>query len=211
MSRVAAEFRPLIPGSTGWTAADLDDPQTERDWFRGRYEIIEGVLTTMPPAYFAGHASLANLIFLLKSHLKSKGLPSALAPEVDLIIDEARVVRCDAVYLTQQDQQKQARAARLAGKTDLRRARIYVPPTLVIESLSPGHEQHDERLKRQWYSAFGVPNYWLLNAFERSLRCLVLREGAYRVDTSGRGKAKLRPALFPGLTVPLGEVWEELD
>ncbi|HZL38562.1 MAG TPA: hypothetical protein VFC78_24855 [Tepidisphaeraceae bacterium] len=46
--------RPFIPGTTGWTADDLDDPQIERQWEDGAYEIIEGVLTLMPAAYFAG-------------------------------------------------------------------------------------------------------------------------------------------------------------
>ena len=46
--------KPFEPGTTGWTASDLDDPAIEREWFRGRYEIVEGVLTKMPPAYFTG-------------------------------------------------------------------------------------------------------------------------------------------------------------
>lgn len=39
--------KPFEPGTTGWTAADLDDPRIEREWFRGRYEIVEGVLTLL--------------------------------------------------------------------------------------------------------------------------------------------------------------------
>ena len=51
---LTVESRPFLPGTTGWTASDLDDPQIERLWFSGRYEIVEGVLTSMPPAYLAG-------------------------------------------------------------------------------------------------------------------------------------------------------------
>jgi Uma2 family endonuclease len=165
----------------------------------------------MPAAYFSGHASLMNLVFLLKSHLKGQAQPSSFGQEVDIVIDEPRVVRADAVYLTRSDKAKQGRAARAEGRRDLRRTRILIPPTLVIESVSPGHEQHDERLKRRWYAEFRIPNYWLLNAFDRSLRCLILREQAYRTDASGRREDKIRPALFPGLTIPLGEVWESLE
>jgi Uma2 family endonuclease len=211
MTRVAAEPRPLVPGTTGWTAEDLDDPQVERDWFRGRYEIIEGVLTTMPAAYFAGHGSLMNLIFILKSHLNSKGQPASFGQEIDIVISQTRVVRADAVYLTRADKSRQLRAVRAAQREDPDRTRILIAPTLVIESISPGHEQHDEGLKRRWYAEFGIPNYWLLNAFDRSLRCLARRDGVYRADASGKRAEKVRPGLFAGLAIALAEVWEQFE
>jgi hypothetical protein len=49
MTPPALVARPFLPGTTGWTASDLDDPAIERGWIRGSYEIVEGVLTTMPP------------------------------------------------------------------------------------------------------------------------------------------------------------------
>jgi Uma2 family endonuclease len=209
MSSIAPSLRPFVPGTTGWTAEDLDDPAIEREWFEGRYEIIDGVLTTMPPAYFLGQQSLEELVFTLKAHLKSLGQADHFGGEVDIIIDEDRVVRADAVWLTPQDMERQRHAVVRAGKSDPDRTRVLVPPVLVIESVSPGHERHDERTKRKWYAEFGVPNYWILNSFTRSLKCLV-REGTdYRVDVEGLHSDKLRPALFPGLTIPLSELWLE--
>jgi hypothetical protein len=69
MSSIAPSLRPFVPGTTGWTAEDLDDPAIERQWFEGRYGIVDGVLTTMPPAYFVGQQSLEELVFILKAHL----------------------------------------------------------------------------------------------------------------------------------------------
>jgi hypothetical protein len=55
--------KPFCPGTTGWTASDLDDPRIEAKWEWGRYEIINGVLTRMPAAYFGGQmlADLADV------------------------------------------------------------------------------------------------------------------------------------------------------
>ena len=80
---------------------------------------------------------------------------------------------------------------------------------LVIESVSPGHESHDQETKRNWYAEFGVQNYWLLSVFDRSLQCLFLEDGDYAVDCTGTGDAVLTPKLFPGLRLPLAEVWPE--
>jgi Uma2 family endonuclease len=79
----------------------------------------------------------------------------------------------------------------------------------VIESLSWGHESHDRETKRSWYAEAGIPNYWLLDAQERSLECLVLEGSGYRTDQSGRDAAELRPSAFPGLVISLGTLWAE--
>jgi Uma2 family endonuclease len=207
MTRGATSSKPFRPGTTGWTASDLDDPRIEGKWLRGSYEIVEGVLTRMPPAYYIGGKFLFNLMFLVRCHQERNGIAGSFSGEVDIIIDEERVAKADAVWMTPGEESLQADAARDAGRGDPGRTRILVPPSLVIESISPGHERHDRNVKRKWYAEFGVPNYWLLNAYERSLELLVLDGGVYRTNCSGTADAELRPAMFPGLVLPLSKVW----
>src|SRR5207248_1829334 len=102
-----APHREFIPGTTGWSVDDLDDPEIERLWFQGRYEIVEGVLTQMAAAYFDGGAALQELLFLVRSQIKARSLGGLIATEVDLILGKLRVPRVDAVYLSPDDQQKQ--------------------------------------------------------------------------------------------------------
>jgi Uma2 family endonuclease len=210
MSAVAASSRPFVPGTTGWTAHDLEDPQIEQLWFQGRYEIIDGVLTSMAPAYFPGTQSLQELIYILKTELKRKRIANHFGAEVDVHIDEDRVVRADAVWLTPEEQGRQREATARAGRADPGRTRILIPPKLVIESISVGHERHDEITKRRWYAEFGIPNYWILNPFAKSLKCFVLDGGSYRVDAEGRNTEEIRTTLFPELTIELGTLWLEM-
>jgi Uma2 family endonuclease len=207
MPRGATSSKPFRPGTTGWTASDLDDPRIEGKWLRGSYEIVEGVLTRMPPAYFVGGKSLFNLMYLVRAHQDRSSIEGSFSVEVDIIIDEERVAKADAVWMTPREQEVQAEASRNAGRSDPERTRILIPPSLVIESVSPGHERHDHRVKRKWYSEFGVPNYWLLNAYERTLECLSLSSGEYGTDQSGSADGVIQPSMFPGLTVPLRSVW----
>src|SRR2546423_3158430 len=99
------------PGTVGWTAADLEDPRIEARWESGRYEIINGVLTRMPAAYFIGGEALANLISELRQKLKAKKIGGSFSIEVDLIIDEHRLVKGDACFMTPADRKKQAAEA----------------------------------------------------------------------------------------------------
>jgi Uma2 family endonuclease len=199
--------KPFEPGTTGWTASDLDDPAIEREWFRGRYEIVEGVLTKMPPAYFTGGESLFKLMKLVDRHCEIHGPAGTFAMEVDIVIDEPRVALADAVFLTTEQRARQNEASRRAGKVDAQRTRILVPPWLIIESVSPGHELHDHRTKRRWYSEFGVTHYWILDAYRRSLECLVLEAGAYRTDQQGTNDNELRPSALPDLIISLRQLW----
>ena len=206
-AKTAGDFE---PGTFGWVASDLDDPKIEREWFKGRYEIVEGVLAKMPPAYFTGGSALTELINQVTWHLRQRGHKWRFATEVEVVVDQIRVPRADAVLLSKEDAQKQRAAAKVAGKRDPRRALILVPPTLVIESVSPGHELYDRRTKRQWYAEFGVPNYWILDAFERSLECLRLARGSkYVRDAAGKGAQKIKPSCFGDLVLNLADLWDE--
>jgi Uma2 family endonuclease len=207
MSRGLVESRPFLPGTTSWTARDLDDPEIESKWLSGRFEIIEGVLTTMAPAYFAGSRAIQELVFCLKAHLRSHGKTDDFASELDIILDDTRVVVADAAWLTAADLKKQARAAKQIGLRDLTRTRILVPPTLIIESISPGHEHHDAQTKSKWYAEFGVPNYWILDGFARSLKCMTLHGKEYRIDAEGQDQDQVRPSLFPDLIIALSTLW----
>ena len=201
--------RRFVVGTTGWNADDLDDPHIERQWERGRHEIVEGVLTRMPPAYFEGALPAGRLQRIVTIHLHTTGHSGDFAAEVDFVVNRKRVARPDLIFVTPQDHERQAQAHREHGTTRpwIRFGRLRVPPTLVIESLSKGHEEHDRDTKRGWYAAAGVPNYWLLDPYRRTLECLVLAGAEYRVDQVGRDRDEVKPALFPGLVIHLAELW----
>ena len=204
---VISPSKAFIPGTTGWTADDLLDPEIERRWFEGRYEIVEGVLTKMPPAYMPSGKALFNLLHLLRLHIKERSIPADIATEVDLVLGKRRVVVADAAVMTPDDDARQSELAKAAPKPKHGQVRILVPPTLVVESISIEHEAHDREIKRRWYAEAGVPNYWLLNAYEKTLECLVLKGGEYQLDAAGRDSDEVRPSAFPDFVIPLAEVW----
>jgi Uma2 family endonuclease len=197
----------FTPGTSGWTADDLNDPSIEQIWELARYEIIEGVLATMAPAFFDGSSALDELVHILMTHLRARGEAWKSAHEPDLVLSTMRVVKPDVVFLSPKDLARQRAENGKRGKKQLVYGRVLLPPTLVIESISLGHEVHDEEIKRRWYAEAGVPNYWLLNAYAKTLQCLILRDGTYRLDAAGKGTAKVKPAAFSGLVIPLKTLW----
>jgi Uma2 family endonuclease len=204
---VADETRAFEVGTTGWSVNDLDDPRIDRLWAAGRYEIVEGVLTTMPAAYRDGTLPLSRLRRIIERYLDRIGDKSEFTNEDDFVLTPTRVVRVDLMLMTPEEERRQRAANAKRGRPNLRIGRVIVPPTLIVKSISPGHETHDRVTKRRWFAEAKVPHYWLLDAYARSLECLVLDGESYRVDQSGKDASELRPALFPGLVIGLDELW----
>ena len=207
MSDAVTRPRPFEPGTTGWSADDFSDPEFVHQWDAGRYEIVEGVLTKMPPPEYFGNKRLGWLIRLIERHLDATGHPGSFAEDVDVVLSGGRVVRADAVFMTPEDERANDEAVAAAAVGKELSKRLRVPPTLIIESVSEGHESHDRRTKRRWYAEFEVPNYWILDTDHCRIECLVLEGAGYRVEQSLSGDAELRSSLFPELVVPLRQVW----
>jgi hypothetical protein len=140
--------RRFVPGTTGWTEDDLNDPAVEQLWDHGGCEIVEGVLTKMPAAYLEGSLPLRRLTRQVERHIEESPAPGEFAFEVDMVINRIRVSRVDAVFLTsdQLRRQSEIQAAR-KQRPGVRYGRLRVAPELVIESISIGHELHDRQTK----------------------------------------------------------------
>jgi Uma2 family endonuclease len=197
----------LKPGTMGWTASEMEDPILRRLWDAGRYEILDGVLTIMPAAFFIGGESAETLAYLLRCYLKDKKIPAAFSTKVDIQINETRLVRSDFVAVFGDDLAKFKALKFPPPHTDWRKHALTIPPTLVIESVSQGHENHDRLTKLKWYAEFGIPHYWIVDAFTKSLQCLLLKDKQYVDDGNGKGTHVVKPASLQGLNISLAEVW----
>ncbi len=205
---IAPSHAPVMkPGTAGWCAADLDDARFAQQWDGGQFEMIKGVLVEMPPAYFDYGSAAFNLLETVQAYLKSQGHRPRCSFEVDMIIDDDTVFRADGVIVLPEDVNRQRAVLRRLGRDTDEIGRVRIGPTLVIESVSPGYERHDYEVKRRGYASLGVPNYWIVNRFDRSLLCLTLSGGQYVEDSSGRGEDVIRPGAFPGLEINLKEIF----
>ncbi len=198
----------LQVGTIGWSIADVEDPAIYPLWAAGRHEILDGVLAVMPPALFYGGSAADNLKFILRSHLRDRRVRCVTSAEVDIRVEDDRIVRADAVAIWGDDLPRFDALRFPPPRTDWRQHTLTIPPTLVIEAVSQGHEDHDRETKRAWYAGLGVPHYWLVDGLVRTLDCLSLGDGLYHDDGAGRGDDIVRPASLPGLTIPLAEVWD---
>jgi Uma2 family endonuclease len=160
-----------------------------------RYEIVDGDLQ-VTPAPAPEHQWVSGHFYrLLSAHVWERGLGMVFAAPLDVLFSNLSVVEPDLVYVTTEQIER-------IGRRGLEEA-----PTLVVEVLSPSTSARDRGIKRALYEQQGVPHYWLAHPTRRALEVRELRGSQYELVTTLTGQAEFRPALFPGLVIPLGEVW----
>lgn len=82
-------------------------------------------------------------------------------------------------------------------------------PDLAVEIISPSSRRHDRVTKLNAYAALGVPAYWIIDPEAQTLECFTLDpdKDGYHLDVALAGDAPFSPTRFPGLEIPLAELW----
>lgn len=196
----------LIPGSTGWTVDDLRKPPFAEQWVAGRYELVNGVITEMAPAAFRHGYPIGRLIFSLQSYFIEHQVDAMIAPEADIFVTSEKYFIADAAVVERSQLERELETEDPADPL----GGLREPPLLAIESISPGYAQHDLKIKKEAYAAFGIPNYWVVDPAPRELHCFRLQDGRYESQADAVQDGIFRPAVFPGFACPINDLFLKL-
>jgi Uma2 family endonuclease len=81
-------------------------------------------------------------------------------------------------------------------------------PDLVVEILSPGTEARDRGYKKSLYARFGVAEYWIVDPKAQAIEVHAPGTDGYARKGLYRSGDRFASPLFPGLMLPLDEVFE---
>jgi Uma2 family endonuclease len=95
-------------------------------------------------------------------------------------------------------------------KTVIRRDGLYwSPPGLVVEVISPSETKRRKQEKLDDYARIGVPEAWVVEPKTRSVEIHLLSDGKLRSEKTVT-EGDLRPTQFPGVSIPVAEIWPEM-
>jgi len=148
----------------GWTIDDLVDlPQ---DGYR--YELVEGSLLVSPAAkvsHVRTVVKLRNILLTAKPHDLEVG------ENLNVIVGSTRTFFIPDLWVM--ETAKLEREALHLAANDL---------ALVVEVLSRATVGVDRVTKRHYYAAGGVPRYWIVDPWDRTLTVLALDGDTYREE-----------------------------
>ena len=184
--------------------ARLQVPITVEQWaaleeFR-YFDLIEGRVKEKPDVAFWHEFLLLDLPRYLENFVRDHDLGKLVCSNAPLRISSHHGRRPDIFFIPKTLLHK-------VGKNLFN----GVPP-LVIEILSPNSITEDRVQKRREYAQFGIGEYWIVDFPNRAIEVYSLRQTAdgtydYELVAVARGNDVFRPVFFPGLEIPLAELW----
>jgi Uma2 family endonuclease len=161
------------------------------------FEVLDGVLVKEPSPNVMHQRVSRRLQRLLEDYFWQVDAEGELfdAP-LDVTFRDITVVQPDLVYVSGADQ------------GIVKDTRLDGPPTLLVEVLSPSSRRRDRLQKLRIYQEARIAHYWLVNPDEKTLECFSLGGDAYTLVASGMDEEVVEPPDFPGLSVPLKQLWQ---
>ena len=160
-----------------------------------RYELIDGELMPMPSPKEI-HQAICGAIFMsVCMFVNAMMMGRTYFAPFDVILSDFNVVQPDIIFVSN------ARS-RIITEDNIRDA-----PDLVVEILSPSTADYDRTTKRDLYERYGVPEYWLVDPYAKTITILRLGADGYNVHAVyGEGDALSSPTLA-GFSLNLSELF----
>ncbi len=170
---------------------------TAEEFFRlypeeSRLELIDGEVFEMPAPTPKHQDVLIRTLMPMRSHVERKSLGLVLVAPVDVVLSEESVLQPDIVYI-----------ADLSKVKD----KIYGPPDLVVEVVSPSTFKRDLTDKMKLYEKYGVKEYWLVFPLEKTILVYELTEKGYELFSSATEKGKVKSKVLEGFEIEAEDIF----
>ena len=152
-------------------------------------ELAHGMVRE-PPAPFFSHQQVAlKIARCLADFVDARQLGVVGIAPIDVVLDAdgALVVQPDVLFVS-------------TARRSIIRDQVWGPPDLVVEILSPGTAAHDKGEKLDWYSRYGVREYWLVEPAVGQVTVVIFGATTVEVRIATLPDGVVRSALLEGFS-----------
>ena len=159
-----------------------------------RYEVINGRLEEMPAPGFEHQRIISKIILIMRGFSDKGNLGEVLPAPFDVILSETVVVQPDVIFISNET---------LKG---VKQGRLFGPPDLVVEVVSPSSYARDRYKKFSLYERFGIKEYWIVYPEYRAIEVWCLKDGKYVLHSVAVEKGEVESCILKGFKVKVEEV-----
>jgi Uma2 family endonuclease len=157
-----------------------------------KYELEFGELVEVTRPTWEHNELIFALGALLQQYVRSRRL-GRVSGDILVILDEAKDLAYapDIVFVATENLER------------IREGKVYGPPDLVVEVLSPTTMQRDVGKKKRIYHAYGVQWYWVVDMERQVIEEYRWTPEGYLLTQVVLPDETFRPKLFPELEISL--------
>ncbi len=162
-----------------------------------KYELEYGELIEVTRPTFEHNELLGILFSILLAHIRANRL-GRISMDIVVLLDEAADLAFapDLIFVS-------------AEHLDcIRGGRVYGPPDLVVEILSPSTASRDHLTKLSAYFEAGVPWYWIVDPDVPGIEEYQATPHGYLRTTTVKAGEPFQPGIFPNLKIDLKALTE---
>ena len=187
----------LIPQKERWTYQDYRQ-LIPPDSFG--FEILLGELVVSPSPNRRHQRTVLSLGRILDVQVNTQNLGEVFVAPFDVVLDadssiSENIVQPDLMFISKD---------RLNIITD---DNIRGAPDLMVEVLSSSSIRRDRVDKMKIYAEFGVKEYWIIDADQKTLEAFDLTGDVPVLQATMAESDVFKPKLFSGLEISLSELW----
>jgi Uma2 family endonuclease len=161
-----------------------------------RYELHDGELIELSAPILRHQLAVLRAYDVLREYERAHG-GLVVASPMDVVFDEFNVLEPDVLFV----------AAGRVHLLDLRQ-HVHVPPDLVVEVLSPSTARRDRGVKMRIYAAYGVREYWIVDAEERQIQMFSLTGSGWMLAQTGVPGAEVSSTILEDLRFDPARLFE---
>jgi Uma2 family endonuclease len=161
-----------------------------------RYELYDGEIVVVPTPLPRHQDVVFRIARTLDAYAQNHGGKMFVAP-LDIVFSEYNVLQPDVLFF---------QAARV-NLIDLDKVTRHAPD-LAVEVLSPSTRKRDRGRKMEIYLRYGVKEYWVVDAANRSIDRYELTGDGYALVQSASVGDTLRSRLLPEWKIPTSSLFD---
>jgi len=186
----AWEIVSLFPSQGEWTEEDYLALNTNH-----LVELVDGRIEVLPMPTEEHQSIIAYLYELIAGFVRPRQLGKVLFAGLRVKLRSGLFREPDVVFLAERNRDKRGN-------------RFWLGADLVVEVVSPDDPDRDYVNKRADYAACGIPEYWIADPRDRTIRQLLLVQQGYVEHALFRDGDRLESAVLPGLAVDVSAVFD---
>jgi Uma2 family endonuclease len=189
----AWEIVSLFPSQGEWTEEDYLALNTNH-----LVELVDGRIEVLPMPTEEHQSIIAYLYELLAGFARPRHLGKVLFAGLRVKLRSGLFREPDVVFLAERNRDKRGN-------------QFWRGADLVIEVVSPDDPDRDYVNKRAEYAACGIPEYWIADPRDRTIRQLLLEKQGYAEQGVFRDGQQFESAVLPGLKVDVSAVFDSAN